>query len=102
MARVKYEFEKQENAWFKQHTFATERDRIALVGTAEAAAILGVERPRIGRWIGKGVMPQPVAKVGATPLWLREDVEAMRKEVAKRRRAAGENGSVREKAPAAA
>ena len=39
----------------RQYTMST--DSLDLVGTAEAAELLGVERPRIGRWIAKGEMP---------------------------------------------
>jgi predicted DNA-binding transcriptional regulator AlpA len=49
-----------------------------LVGTAEVSALLGVERPRIGRWIHRGVMPQPVAHLAATPVWWREDVMVLK------------------------
>jgi hypothetical protein len=53
----------------------TQRD---LVGTAEAADILGVERPRIGRWIQRGVMPDRVCDLAATPVWERKHIEKMR------------------------
>jgi predicted DNA-binding transcriptional regulator AlpA len=49
-----------------------------LVGTSEAAEVLGVEKPRIGRYIRTGKMPTPVALLGATPVWNRGDVEALR------------------------
>lgn len=52
--------------------------RPELVGTREAAEILGVEKPRIGRYIKRGRMPTPVAELGATKVWRREDVEALR------------------------
>lgn len=48
-----------------------------LAGTAEAAELLGVERPRIGRWIKRGVMPDPVDELAATPVWTRKQIEAM-------------------------
>lgn len=57
-----------------------------LVGTAEAADILGVERPRIGRWIQRGIMPDTVKKLQATPVWRRKDIEAMRPWVEANRR----------------
>lgn len=62
------------------------RYKLDLVGTAEAAAILGVERPRIGRWRRKGLMPELAAEVSATPLWFRDDIEGMRPWVDSRRR----------------
>lgn len=56
------------------------------VGTAEAADILGVERPRIGRWIKRGIMPPTVMHLQATPVWRRRDIERMRKWVDENRR----------------
>jgi predicted DNA-binding transcriptional regulator AlpA len=56
----------------------TNGKRYNLVGTREAAEILGVEKPRIGRYIKRGRMATPVAELGATKVWLREDIEAMR------------------------
>lgn len=55
----------------------TKNGRHDLVGTSEAAEILGVEKPRIGRWIHSGRMPEPVCRLNATPVWLRADVEAL-------------------------
>lgn len=58
-----------------------------IVGTAEAAAILGVERPRIGRWSGVGgLMPPPLGKTRAGPIWLRSEVEALREATNRRRK----------------
>ncbi len=48
-----------------------------IVGTAEAADILDVERPRIGRWRNQGKMPPPVAELAATPVWHRKQIEAL-------------------------
>ena len=49
-----------------------------LVGIAESAEILGVPKPNVRRdYINKGRMPRPVAKIRATPLWLRADVEQL-------------------------
>lgn len=48
-----------------------------LVGAVEASEILGVERTRIARYVKTGVMPEPVAKLRATRVWLRTDVEAL-------------------------
>lgn len=79
-----------------------------LVGTAEAAALLGVERPRIGRYRKQGKMPPSVAELAAGPVWLRTDVEEMRHGIDERRkprRGPGEAGpgrpgnQKREKAP---
>jgi hypothetical protein len=60
--------------------------KLDLVGTAEAAAMLGVERPRIGRWRKAGIMPEPVAEIAATPVWLRSQIEGIQAEREKRRR----------------
>lgn len=49
-----------------------------LVGTAEAAEILGVERPRIGRWRQRGIMPKPVRELAATPLWTKDQIVELR------------------------
>lgn len=48
-----------------------------LVGAAEASEILNVERTRISRYVKSGVMPPPVAKLRATTVWLRSDVEKL-------------------------
>jgi predicted DNA-binding transcriptional regulator AlpA len=55
-----------------------------LVGTREASEILGVEKPRIGRYIKRGRMPEPVCELGATKVWLRQDVEALRNAITAR------------------
>lgn len=57
-----------------RHRKVTKRD---LVGTAEAAKILGVERPRIGRWKKSGIMPETVADLQAGPVWNKSDIERM-------------------------
>jgi hypothetical protein len=67
-------------------TYSNKTKALDLLGTAEAAYLLGVERPRIGRWISKGVMPMPVVWLAAGPIWRREHIEAMRDEVEARKR----------------
>jgi hypothetical protein len=62
------------------------RKKLDLVGTAEAAEILGVERPRIGRWKKSKVLPEPVAELAAGPVWYREQIEAVLSERDRRRR----------------
>lgn len=57
-----------------------------IVGTAEAAELLGVERPRIGRWIKRGVMPPMAAVLQATPVWYRADILRMQDWVEANRR----------------
>jgi hypothetical protein len=60
--------------------------QLDIVGTAEAAEILGVERPRIGRWIKRGVMPPSAAELAATPVWHRKDILRMQEWVEANRR----------------
>jgi hypothetical protein len=52
-----------------------------LVGTSEAAAILGVEVPRITRWrkATPSRMPPTVADLAATPVWRRQDILKLKK-----------------------
>lgn len=57
-----------------------------LVGTAEAAAMLGVERPRIARYRNQGKLPDPVAVLAMGPVWLRTDIEAARAGIDARRK----------------
>jgi hypothetical protein len=52
-------------------------EKLDLVGTAEVAEMLGVERPRIARWRARGQMPDTVVDLAATPVWRREHIEAM-------------------------
>lgn len=49
--------------------------KLDLVGTAEAAKILDVERPRIAKWRRLGLLPEPVAEVASGPIWLRSQIE---------------------------
>jgi hypothetical protein len=51
----------------------------ALMSTQEVAEYVGVERPRIWRWEKAGRIER-VAETGATPLFLRVDVEPLREE----------------------
>jgi predicted DNA-binding transcriptional regulator AlpA len=83
-----FEFERWAAERFAANEWANTRARVDLVGTAEVAEILGVERPRIGRWIGKGQMPMPVMILRATPVWRRRDIEAMRDAVDSRKKRA--------------
>jgi predicted DNA-binding transcriptional regulator AlpA len=57
-----------------------------LLGTAEVAKLLGVERPRIGKWAAQGKMPKPVAVLAMGPVYSRDDIEAMREGVEARRK----------------
>jgi hypothetical protein len=60
--------------------------QLDIVGTAEAAKLLGVERPRIGRWVKRGVMPPTAAMLQATPVWYRRDILKMQGWVERNRR----------------
>jgi predicted site-specific integrase-resolvase len=55
---------------------------VALVGTREAAAILGVEPTRIGRWLRTGRMPEPEVRLSATPVWRLREIERLRDRIA--------------------
>lgn len=51
-----------------------------LVGSAEAAEILGKPVSSITRWRKAGKMPEQVEELAATFVWLRVDIERMRDE----------------------
>jgi hypothetical protein len=48
----------------------------ALVGVAEAAALVGWDRRRVVTYIDRGSFPEPVARLASGRVWRREDVEA--------------------------
>lgn len=49
-----------------------------LIGTKEAAEILGVRVPQITRLRESGKMPKPCAQLAATDVWHRTDVESIK------------------------
>lgn len=58
-----------------------------LLGTAEAAALLGVEKGRLSRWRKLGVVlpdrrrvpfPEPLLQLDATPVWRGRDIRRLR------------------------
>jgi predicted DNA-binding transcriptional regulator AlpA len=49
-----------------------------LIGTSEAAEILGIKVPQISRLRDNGKMPKPCATFAATDVWHRADVEAIK------------------------
>jgi hypothetical protein len=58
-----------------------------LVGWAEAAELLGVEKSRLSKWRKLGVVlpdgrripfPSPVLELSATPLWRGSDIRRLR------------------------
>lgn len=48
----------------------------ALVGVAEAAAIIGWDKRRVVTYIDRGSFPEPIARLASGRVWRREDVEA--------------------------
>jgi predicted DNA-binding transcriptional regulator AlpA len=48
----------------------------ALVGVAEAAALLGWDKRRIFTYLGRGSFPAPVAALASGRVWRRSDIEA--------------------------
>lgn len=78
------------NANFDPRTYEVDGKPVevkgVLVGTREVAAILDVERPRIGRWQSLNMMPQPVAQNASGPLWYRPEIEAYKPAVDARRK----------------
>jgi predicted DNA-binding transcriptional regulator AlpA len=48
----------------------------ALVGVAEAAAILGWDKRRIFTYISRRSFPEPVALLASGRVWRREDIES--------------------------
>ncbi len=47
----------------------------ALAGTSEVAEILGVSKQRVNQLMAKDHFPKPVARLAATPVWLRVEME---------------------------
>lgn len=80
------EDERTENGQTANEKLASKVRKESLVGTAEAAELLGVERPRIGRWRKAGIMPEPVAELASGPVWLHSQITAIQDERDRRRR----------------
>jgi hypothetical protein len=57
----------------------------ALVGVAEAAAILGWDKRRVITYVDRGSFPAPVARLAGGRVWRREDVEAFARAYQRRR-----------------
>ncbi len=57
----------------------------ALVGVAEAAAILGWDKRRVATYVERGSFPTPVAALASGRVWRREDVEAFARAFRRRR-----------------
>lgn len=68
--------------WFREDVVAlrdgaTEfppRALVRLLGLAEAAELLRVDKSQIGRWRRAGVFPEPAYVLRAGPLWMRDNV----------------------------
>jgi hypothetical protein len=58
----------------------------ALVGVAEAAAILGWDKRRVSTYVRRGSFPEPVASLASGRVWRREDVERYAESWRSRRR----------------
>jgi hypothetical protein len=56
----------------------------ALVGVAEAAAILGWDRRRVITYVDRGSFPVPVAGLASGRVWRRDDVELFARATARR------------------
>jgi hypothetical protein len=50
----------------------------ALVGVAEAAALLGWDKRRVVTYIDRGSFPEPLASLAGGRIWARDDVETFR------------------------
>ncbi|MGZ4109972.1 MAG: hypothetical protein ACXVQU_08815 [Actinomycetota bacterium] len=57
----------------------------AIVGVAEAAAILGWDKRRVATYVERGSFPAPVAALASGRVWRREDVEAFARAFRRRR-----------------
>jgi hypothetical protein len=57
----------------------------ALVGVAEAAALLGWDKRRVATYVERGSFPAPVALLASGRVWRREDVEAFARAFHRRR-----------------
>jgi hypothetical protein len=57
----------------------------ALVGVAEAAALLGWDRRRVATYVSRGSFPPPVATLASGRVWRRDDVETFARAFERRR-----------------
>jgi predicted DNA-binding transcriptional regulator AlpA len=55
---------------------------VDLVGTKEAAEVLGVTSNTITQRLRRGRFPQPMVTLSCGPIWRREDIESLRDYVA--------------------
>ena len=54
---------------------ATTAKPLDLMGTAEAAKLIDVDKSQIGRWHRAGKFPEPAIQLAAGPVWWREQIE---------------------------
>jgi hypothetical protein len=47
-----------------------------LVGVKEASEILGWDKRKVSVYLGRGKLPEPIARLAAGPVWYRRDIEA--------------------------
>ncbi len=60
-------------------------ETLELVGPAEAAEILGWDPRRVHTYIKRKLFPEPYARIKATRLWTREQIEAFKVDRERRR-----------------
>jgi hypothetical protein len=56
-----------------------------LVGTSEAAEILGWDRRRVATYAARGAFPPPLATLASGRIWRRDDVEAFARDRTRRK-----------------
>lgn len=71
-----------------------------LIGTTAAAKILGIQPPHVTRLREQGRMPEPIQVEGSNDVWIREEVEALARELHAERQARAERKAAREEARA--
>jgi predicted DNA-binding transcriptional regulator AlpA len=63
-----------------------------LVGTDGVAALLGVAEPTVRAYLARRQMPEPLVRLGRTPVWSRDQIEAWQATRRPRRRTADDVG----------
>ena len=57
-----------------------------LVGTGEVGDLLDLKKDRVSVWMSQGIIPAPIVKVRAGPLWWKPDIKPLKRERERRRR----------------
>lgn len=52
-------------------------DHARLMGVTEVAEALGVSTSLVSTWLARGKMPEPIARLKATPVWTEAQIEVM-------------------------